>query len=859
MRKHFKLNKIKVFILLFTIGFLSFSSLGQTTKFRFKVVDGSNGKSITNGIISYEDSLGNFIKYTKIDSNFINDDVPLQSLKISINSVDYHTYSENLKPPFQGVKTFFMKRDSSYLLNDVVVVAKNYNYLPDTISLKVKDLRQTSDVKIEDVLKRFPGIKVDASGQIFYRNKPVETVLLDGENLMESNYKLATQNINVGEIEEIEAYDHFSENSIIAGLGSSTLTAINLKYTRKFSYTQSGNAGVGVVNQNLNGYLLNSNSIINTKIVKTFALFSSNNVGENKSAINYSDYRNKSPLYENLPAFPMSYGGTFPNEGKLKLNRNNQLSGTLNNIFKLHTKLTLKTFSNYLSDDFSNIISNITHYNLPGNSFSTSDDYGFQTSPQKWGQSFVVKYQASPFLILEGKYYLNNGTINYQSNQLINQKTGFQSDQLSKLKDYYIEAQSTIKLGKKSAFQLLYQNLSSNNFVNLEMNYSQPLSKQISQVVLQNYQEYHLTGKWINVFVPKMLITETWYQYLDLNQELSINTNNPSLFREYRNTIRQEAKGNIYGWVYRGVVEALNLDIINNGIISNYQKWNTSFDLNSKVLGHLFNIQYSNQLIPDYRKYFIKDTLILDSRNKRIDSLQTYFATSEKWNLSISNPNSSNFKYELSYNYNKSNGNFYSNSILTDYFTIQKNQWQNYLSTQMTINGEIGYYISTIAVNLKLTGSHSTFRFKNSINNGPLRNNLSTNDELTINAKSGYLKAFNFYEAFSIGKNSFENQYSIFTNTTYKNLLQLYFKKNKWKSFVQINSYQFYTGEKFLHFINAGFEVISRDKKITYTLDAQNMLNIKDRSFISINDYSRTEYKNFLVGRSILLKVEFSF
>ena len=304
------------------MGFLSFSCLGQTTKFRFKIVDGSNGKSIKSGIISYEDSLGNFLKYTKIDSNFINDDVPKQSLKISINSIEYHTYTENIRFPFQGIKTFYMKRDTSYQLNEVFVVAKNYNYLPDTVSLKVKDLRIASDVKIEDVLKRFPGIKVDVNGQIYYRNKPVETVLLDGENLMESNYKLATQNINVGEIDEIEAYDHFSENSIIASLGSSTLTAINFKYTRKFSFTQSGNLGVGVVDQDVNGYLLNSKSIINTKLVKIFALFSSNNLGENKSAINYSDYRDTSPLYENLPAFPMSYGGSFPNEGKLKLNRN---------------------------------------------------------------------------------------------------------------------------------------------------------------------------------------------------------------------------------------------------------------------------------------------------------------------------------------------------------------------------------------------------------------------------------------------------------------------------------------------------------------------------------------------------------
>jgi hypothetical protein len=59
-------------------------------------------------------------------------------------------------------------------------------------------------------------------------------------------------------------------------------------------------------------------------------------------------------------------------------------------------------------------------------------------------------------------------------------------------------------------------------------------------------------------------------------------------------------------------------------------------------------------------------------------------------------------------------------------------------------------------------------------------------------------------------------------------------------------------------FLNAGFEIISPNQKITYTLDAQNILNSKDRSFISINDYSRTEYKNFLIGGTLLLKVEFS-
>ncbi len=849
------MNRLFVLCLL---GLCSLKGAAQTSTYRFQILDGSNGKLIRQAIISYEDTLGNFVQFTKVDSSISKDIVPNMALKLSINSMDYHTYSELIYFPVRETKYFFMKKDSAYQLSEVIVRPKNYNYLPDTVSIKVKNLRLPTDKKIEDLLRRFPGVKMDENGRMNYRNRPVETVLLDGDNLMESNYTAATKNINVDEIDEIEAYDHFSENSIVAGLGSSQSVALNLKFAKKFSYTQSGEANVAAVEDELNGYAVKSTSIINTQFVKTFALLGANNLGDNFSTLNYNDYRDNSPLYENLPSFPLNYGGAFPNEGKLKLNRNQQFNANVNNIFKVHRKVTFKLLSNYLNDNFSNRQSAISEIQLPGNSFITSDEFNFRTLPKKWGHSVNLKYQPSANLIVDGKYFLNRGDILYVSNQTINSALGFDSKQNSYIKDYYIESLSTFKTGEKSAIQVLSQNLSSQNEVSLQMNYENPLNLKLNQLLIHQYQENKWTGRWIKVWIPRLFISETSYQNLNLSQNLVRNQKGSSTFDEARSTIRQEVKGNIYGWIYKGGLENSQIHVTSNELKGNFQRFNWDFGFSSMLFKQSFNVDYSNGINPIYRNYYIRDTLYLDSRNQRIDSIQIGFPITEKFNVSLLNGLLSKVHYSISYSLDRSDGNFLNNSFLSNLFSLQKNQWMRVKTSQKIINAELAYYQKSISVTFKVKGTKTTLQFANLINDGTLRNNLSTNQSLTFSAKSGYVKAFNFYEAFTIEKNQFENQFFSFQNTLYKNELQFYYIKNRLNSFLQVNSYQFYPKDRFLHFLRIGVDLRSKNDRLTYSLNMYNLLDVRTRNFYVINDFSRSEFRNYLVGRTISLGVLFS-
>jgi hypothetical protein len=843
----------------FCLVFLfSWQGKAQNSTYRFQLLDGATGKPIHKGIITYEDTLGNFVKFTKIDSSISKDEVPNKVLKLSINSIDYHTHSDVIHFPVRETQYFFMKKDTAYQLTEVIVRPKNYNYLPDTVSIKVKDLLLSTDKKIEDLLRRFPGVKVDESGRMTYRNKPVETVLLDGDNLMESNYTMATKNINVDEIEEIEAYDHFSENSIVAGLGSSQSVALNLKFAKNFSYTQFGEANMAVVEDQLNGYAIKSNSIINTKYVKTFALLTSNNLGENQSTISYGDYRDMSPVYENLPRFPINYGGSFPNEGKLKLNRNKQLNVNLNNIFKIHRKLTLKLFSTYLNDEFSNQNANYTEIKLPGYSFTTSDVYDFHTLPKKWGQSVNLKYQPNGYVIMEGKYYLNRGEIQYVTNQTINTELGFESNQKSRIKDYYVETLSTIKSGENSAFQVLIQNLASQNEVDLRMIYQNPLNLKINQNLIHQYQENKSTGKWIKVWIPRILIAETSYENFKLTQSLLRVQKEASRFEEERSTVRQEFKGNLDGWVYRMRVENACIKVYNNDLSGSFQRFNFDASINSKLFEQNFSIDYSRGINPTYRNYYVKDTLYLDSRNQRIDSIQIGFPVVEKWNFNLSNYFLSKVHYELSYSVNHSEGDFFNNNLLSNLFSLQKNQWLPIQSSQQLLQAELAFYSKELGITFKTKGAYSSYKFANLINDQAIRNNLSTNQSLTFSLKSGYIKSFNFFQAFTIEQSNFQNQFTDFKNTLYKNEMQLYFVKNRVNSFLQLNSYQFYSGGPFLHFLGMGIDLKSKNSQLTYSINLHNLLDVRERNFYVINDYSRSEFKNNLVGRIISFGILFS-
>ena len=132
---------------------------------------------------------------------------------------------------------FILEKDMSFTLKEVEIVAKKkpYQQLKDTVNFNVASYTEGSDRKIQDVIKKLPGMEVnDETGEIKYKGKSVETVQLDGDDLFSGNYTIGTKNINVDMIEQVQAIENFSSNKLLKGLEAGGKVALNLKLKKKY-------------------------------------------------------------------------------------------------------------------------------------------------------------------------------------------------------------------------------------------------------------------------------------------------------------------------------------------------------------------------------------------------------------------------------------------------------------------------------------------------------------------------------------------------------------------------------------------------------------------------------------------------
>jgi len=260
----------------------------------------------------------------------------------------------NIKPN----KTYHIKISLHKLeqLKEVVLFSrKKITVKKDTVTYDVKSFTKPTDVKVVDVLARLPGIEIDEqTGKIKFNGNPIETVLLDGDNLFDSNYTVATQNINIKAIDKIQAIEHYRENPLLKKIINGNGTVLNLKLKKNqtdFSGDISLSGGFNADNKlktDSGATLLG----VNQKI-KSFGVVNFNNLGIDYAPIDiFERIENGAGRKKNYYTFaPVSnYIGRTQNIAKEYQNFNNQLFTNANVLFRINKKVKVRTNLFYLSD-----------------------------------------------------------------------------------------------------------------------------------------------------------------------------------------------------------------------------------------------------------------------------------------------------------------------------------------------------------------------------------------------------------------------------------------------------------------------------------------------------------------------------
>lgn len=220
------MNRYSFFILSLFLGLLPFSAAAQETVCG-KVVDGETLEPVGGAVVQALNRNGKATAFTSSDRD--------GAFKIktsdSTDSVSFRCMGyEPLKVPkgHDFTKSVEMWPKATQL-KDVIVEAPDIYAKGDTLVFNVSRYANATDNAIIDVIKRLPGIKVEDDGTILYQGKPINKFYIDGDDFLDGQYGLATNNISHNDVKSVEVMENHQPVKALEGIDFPEEAGINIK------------------------------------------------------------------------------------------------------------------------------------------------------------------------------------------------------------------------------------------------------------------------------------------------------------------------------------------------------------------------------------------------------------------------------------------------------------------------------------------------------------------------------------------------------------------------------------------------------------------------------------------------------
>lgn len=158
----------------------------------------------------------------------------------------------------------------------------------DTVEYDVTTFKVPPGSTVEDLLRRLPGIEVDASGNVSAQGKDVKRIYVDGKSFFGEDPKTVTQNLGSEAISKVQVYDEKSDQAKLTGVPDPSLDkAMNLELKEEFKKGAFGKATLAGGTEERWAAKGNYNKF-DEKQQFSFIGYA-NNI--NQSGVNWEDYR----------------------------------------------------------------------------------------------------------------------------------------------------------------------------------------------------------------------------------------------------------------------------------------------------------------------------------------------------------------------------------------------------------------------------------------------------------------------------------------------------------------------------------------------------------------------------------------
>jgi hypothetical protein len=857
---------------------------GQAIGAKILIKSPTNPETISEFILVSQKEFNYTLKKSYSTTGFI----------LEVGATGYTTYEE-LIVPSELKKTlefnFVLNKEKIIQLEEVNVASeiKPYYIKKDTVVFKVESYKDGNEKKVEDLLKNLPGIEVKENGSIKYKGKTIETVTIEGDNLFDYNYSIGTRNISIDLVEEIEAIENYSENSLLKGIENSDKVSLNLKLKdNKVDITGDTNIGVGDFAESKKMPLnLALNLLGINKIYKSFAVSTYNTIGENSSPFNYSSNQiNLEQLREDN-----YYTKQIIPELSLKQvtndnlsNINNQFFSNYNSVFTLSKKLKAKVNLYYISDKINSNQFSKGNFLINNETFTTFDNNSIQKKPLQYRGDLELKYNTSKSSLLEYDISFRDESIKTDNSIFSNQTTNDYSSFL-KSKNVFLKQtlEYTKKISDKKALQILLLNTASDLNQGFDLNPSFFNNPNFIKDV-QN-----ITSKKLNTNFTTLLLgrgNKNNKYSISAGFNLNLESMTSDLFsKNNTQTITVDSSSNdlkfktnefftngTYNWRIGkfSISPKYTFRYLNQEL----EQTENSLDLEPFIFEPALDITYKlnrtsllqfnyglNKNTQSINNLFVNQILI-DNRNVINNTPNISLQKNENYGLLFSKNDLFNqLDLSIGGNYLKQKGNYFNNIEINENTTRITNFFLPEANENLSFYLNFSKLIPSLKTNVKITSNYSILNFKNIVNNSDLRTNKSYFSSNSLFLKTSFNSLFNF-ENKSIYTVQEINSQTSFTNKSLENNFKLIIKPSK--QIYGTISYNYFVPNlrdksNNYTFLNTKLSYKPKNKDWQLDFNAINLLNENIFNERNTTDISTNIFRVNLLSRYCLLNFSYTF
>lgn len=225
---------MRTFLIIFMLLGIISNALAQKMSIGGNLQDTTTKAPLENAVVMavrLNDSI--LLSHTRTDTKgYFSLNIAIDTVQIIVshpkfNEQSYYVFGSNANHEFDFGKIILPPK--SHTLQEIVIYAYKdpVFYKGDTLIYTADSFKVKPNATVEDLLKKLPGMKVDAEGKITSQGKKIDQVLVDGDEFFGTDPTIATKNLNAKAVESVQVYE--AKNEQATDDGNETIQVLNLK------------------------------------------------------------------------------------------------------------------------------------------------------------------------------------------------------------------------------------------------------------------------------------------------------------------------------------------------------------------------------------------------------------------------------------------------------------------------------------------------------------------------------------------------------------------------------------------------------------------------------------------------------